>query len=191
LDDDSKNWQFIPWDDLVLRFSRPAKTRRFRMRILSDRRWSLSILLALTMGGATFASGPIAVYALVDRVVFEPNETAPTRIQIWGTFAVAKARYSSSYSAAEKGYLYYKIDSAQNTEQATRIAWADLKKVAGTGEVVGFGGGYFTQEDVGKVRKATQKPSDPDVFPIGNPLTHLGTSQAYIVAQIKAAAQAK
>jgi hypothetical protein len=161
------------------------------MRILSDRRWSLSILLALTMGGATFASGPIAVYALVERVIFEPNENTPARVQIWGTFAVAKSQYSSSYSAAEKGYLYYKIDSAQNTEQATRTVLADLKKIAGTGEVVGFGGGYFTPQEVGKVRKGTQKPADPDAFPIGNPVTHLGTSQATMVAQIKAAAQAK
>ena len=35
-----------------------------------------------------------------------PNEDAPKRIQIWGTFAVEKLPYSSTYSDPEKGYLY-------------------------------------------------------------------------------------
>jgi len=33
-----------------------------------------------------FASGRIGFYGIVEKVVFEPNETAPERIQIWGAF---------------------------------------------------------------------------------------------------------
>jgi hypothetical protein len=29
----------------------------------------------------------MAIYAVVDKVVLEPNEQAPTQIQLWGTFA--------------------------------------------------------------------------------------------------------
>ena len=32
------------------------------------------------------ASDPVGIYAVVKKVVFEPNETAPERIQIWGAF---------------------------------------------------------------------------------------------------------
>jgi|KBSMisStandDraft_5_1062788.scaffolds.fasta_scaffold13364_5 hypothetical protein len=69
-------------------------------------RWSVWFVLVLASVGQIHASGPIAVYALVDRVVLEPNEDAPKRIQIWGTFAVEKLPYSSTYSDPEKGYLY-------------------------------------------------------------------------------------
>jgi hypothetical protein len=157
------------------------------MKTFSSRRWSAGILLILATLGATYASGPVAVYALLDRVVYEPNDSAPTRVQLWGTFSVATAKYSSNYSTPAKGYLYYKLES---DAQATRNAWADLKKVAGTGEVVGFGGGYASNEELGRVRAAGEKPKDPDSFPIGNPVTRLG-AQADIVAKLKAASQAR
>src|SRR5437899_4725364 len=34
------------------------------------------------------ASGPVGIYAIIEKVIFEPNEQAPERIQIWGAFAV-------------------------------------------------------------------------------------------------------
>jgi hypothetical protein len=40
------------------------------------------------------ASGPIGVYALIDKVVFEPNDTAPDRVQIWGVFVLADRQQS-------------------------------------------------------------------------------------------------
>ena len=159
------------------------------MKILSGRRWSIWIALVLAMMATTYASGPIAVYALVDRVVFEPNDNSPTQIQIWGTFSVAKSRSSGNYSVPEKGYLYYKI--GPSSTQSTRTVWADLKKVSGTGEVIGFGGGFAATEDSGRVRPAAEKPKDPELFPIGNPVTRLGTSQADIVTKLKAASQAR
>ena len=32
------------------------------------------------------ASGPLGIYGIVEKVVFEPNEAAPERIQVWGAF---------------------------------------------------------------------------------------------------------
>jgi hypothetical protein len=159
------------------------------MKTFSSRLGIVWLALVFATLGMVRASGPIAVFALLDRVVLEPNDNAPTRIQLWGTFSVAKERYSGEYRAPEKGYLYYKLES--NMEQPTRSIWADLKKVAGSGEVVGFGGGYASREDLGRVRPASEKLKDPDFFPIGNPVTRLGNAQADIAAKIKAASQAR
>ena len=109
-----------------------------------------------------------------------PNENSPERIQAWGVFSVANSY--TQYDKPVRGYLYYKLERANDT--GTRAAWADLKKVAGTGEAVGFGGNFVTNP--GKVRKASEKPKSPDVYPVGNPVVLLGTSQAGIVAQLKA-----
>ena len=38
------------------------------------------------------ASGPIGVYGIVEKVVFEPSASAPERIQVWGAFAYAGDR---------------------------------------------------------------------------------------------------
>src|SRR5437879_796628 len=36
------------------------------------------------------ASGPVGIYAIIEKVIFEPSEQAPERIQIWGAFAVVE-----------------------------------------------------------------------------------------------------
>ena len=73
------------------------------------------------------ASDPNGVYAFVDKVVFEPSEAAPERIQVWGGFAVAKEEDRDSYQASQRGYTYFK--------------------------------------PLPKVRKAEDKPEQPDVYP--------------------------
>jgi hypothetical protein len=78
------------------------------------------------------------VYARIDKVVFEPNATAPERIQVWGAFALASKQDRNSYDPAERGYLYFSLKPGK--EDVCRKEWADLKAVTGTGELVGFGG---------------------------------------------------
>ena len=98
---------------------------------------SPTAVLAMTAClGIASASGPIAVYALVDKVAFEPNADKPERIRISGVFIVAEER-SDVYSAPQRGYLYFALPK-QNEELARR-EWADLKSVAGTRQVVGLG----------------------------------------------------
>lgn len=122
----------------------------------------------LGAGLGTPASDPVGIYALVDRVVFEPSAGTPQRIQIWGVFALADQRNGDNYQTAERGYLYYAIDAAN--ERACRAEWSDLRAIAGTGQGVGFGRRYGT---LGKVRSAGEAPGNPDIYPLGVGLVKL------------------
>lgn len=119
----------------------------------------------LMAGAASTARGsdPIGIYAFVDRVVFEPNEAAPERIQVWGGFALAVPRSKSNYEYrdAERGYMYFKLRAGE--EETCKKQWADLKAVAGTQQIVSFGSRYDTTPV--SVRKADAKPENPDTYP--------------------------
>lgn len=105
-------------------------------------------------------SDPIGIFTRVDKVVLEPNESAPERIQIWGAFALA-TRQGGAYEPVQRGYLYYSLKPGK--EEACRKEWSDLKAIAGTGQIVGIGRRY----EPTRLRKATDKPADPDVYPAG------------------------
>src|SRR6266508_4479533 len=89
---------------------------------------------ALLAGAASAAraSDPTGIYAFVDRVVFEPGEGAPERIQVWGGFALAKTENRNDYHDAERGFLYFKLRIGE--EEICKKEWADLKSIAGTGQ---------------------------------------------------------
>jgi|SRR5437667_1480488 len=134
----------------------------------------VTLLLALVgVGGRALASDPVGIYALVDKVVFEPNETNPERIQVWGAFAIAEG-YGYTYKNAERGYLYYKANSEKPA--ACRNEWTDLKTVAGTGQIVAFGSRYTEK---GKLRKKETKPENPDVYPVAMGLTKVKDRDDY------------
>ena len=104
------------------------------------------------------ASGPVGVFAVVERVVFEPSEQAPERIQLWGSFAFVAGGIQGNFTAApQRGYLYFTMapSSSQQQRESTRKEWADLKAVAGTGQGVAFGDflytGAFTEVNKGEV----------------------------------------
>ena len=105
------------------------------------------------------ASDPIGVYAIVDRVVLEPDSITPERIQIWGAFVVQEA--PSHYRLA-RGYLYYQPNPSY--PRATFVEWSDLRTLAGTNRVIGFGGRYGGN---GRVRSEGDRAVEPDVYPIG------------------------
>src|SRR3989442_7241502 len=135
----------------------------------------VTLLLALVGIGAgrALASDPVGIYALVDNVVFEPNETNPERIQVWGAFAIAEG-YGYTYKNAERGYLYYKANSEKPT--ACRNEWTDLKTVAGTGQIVAFGSRYGEK---GKLRKQETKAENPDVYSGAMGLTKVKEGKDY------------
>ena len=126
-----------------------------------------NVLCAATLFGAAAsearASDPNGIYAYVDRVVLEPSDTAPERIQVWGGFALAVPRSKSSYEYrdAERGYMYFKLRAGD--EEVCKKEWADLKAVAGTGQIVSFGSRYDTSPV--SVRKADAKVENPDAYP--------------------------
>jgi hypothetical protein len=107
------------------------------------------------------ASDPVGVYAVVEKIVLEPSDAAPQRIQIWGAFSLADRSSTDDYGAAQRGYLYYSCPQGQ--ESVCRSEWADLKTIAGKTTGIGFGGRY---KDAGRVRKADEKVASPDTYPI-------------------------
>jgi hypothetical protein len=119
------------------------------------------------VAAAAQASDPTGIYAYVDRVVLEPSEAAPERIQVWGGFALANPTNRAAYLPAEKGYLYFKLPAGQET--VSRKEWSDLKSIAGTGQLVAFGSRNSTNRAT--LRKADAKVENPDLYANGWGLT--------------------
>ena len=139
------------------------------------------LLAPLAMGGVEAASGPAAIYAIVQKVVMEPNETAPERIQVWGFFSIWDSA-ASGYSEPASGYMYFRLPGPADVQwrgggnqPSAPIAlaeWKDLKRVAGAPSGVAFGEqGYWR----GRLRKQGEKPDAPDPYPIYNGITQLSS----------------
>ena len=112
----------------------------------------------------------IGTYAVIDKVILEPNATSPERIQIWGDFALARTTDRNNYEPPQRGYLYFKLMPGK--EDGSRKEWADLKAVAGTGEVIGFGS---RNAPLSKVRAAEVKPADPEPYPFAYGLVKMSS----------------
>ena len=118
----------------------------------------VALVLLVALGTISIsASGPLGIYGIVEKVVFEPNEKDAERIQVWGAFAYAvrsplegaevhvqPAQRGSGVSPVRRGYLYFKLRSSipgfttDAQVELIKKEWADLKSVAGTGQAVGF-----------------------------------------------------
>jgi hypothetical protein len=128
--------------------------------------WPAAAVLAVALHpGVMHASGPIAVYALVDQVTFEPNADKPERIRISGVFSVAVETPDNStvYSPRQPGYLYFRLPAGK--EELALREWADLKSVAGTRQVVGLGSSWGARVHVWK---PGEDPKGPEDYPMGN-----------------------
>jgi hypothetical protein len=99
---------------------------------------------------------------VIDKVVFEPNEDAATRVQIWGGFSLL--RESDSYESPVRGYLYYA--AAPGSEEKCRKEWAVLKKLANKKQLVSFG--ICREPNVrDHLRRPSQKVASPILYPHG------------------------
>jgi hypothetical protein len=132
------------------------------------------------------------IHAVVEKVVFEPSESAPERVQIWGAFSIAGR---GPTPPPQRGYLYLGLPpivmecttcppASAATENAKK-EWADLKSVAGTGQGVAFGARFFQ----GRVRSQSEKPATPDRYPVFMGVAKLGNHP--IVAELNKALQAR
>jgi len=137
-----------------------------------QRRWVIFALTALISTSAV-ASDPAGVYAFVDKVVLEPSDTAPERIQVWGGFAIAEGS-GENYAPAQRGYMYFKLPSGKET--AALREWKDLKSMAGTDQFVAFGSRYGEK---GTVRRPDAKPEKPDTYRTEIGLTKVTPREAY------------
>jgi hypothetical protein len=136
--------------------------------------------MILALGGALLiavgarGSDPVGVYALIDKVVLEPKEGPPERIQVWGVFVLA-SQGGAHHTAPLRGYMDFKL--AVGNEENCRREWADLKKIAGTDDVVAFGN---SRAATGAVRRMKQesKPADPlDADRLKALIDNLGSEQ--------------
>jgi hypothetical protein len=128
--------------------------------------------LVLSVSLTVVASETIGIYAIVDRVVFEPNDNAPEFIQIWGSFVTNRDQ------TAKRGYMYFMLPGAfkQEANEAAKKEWSDIKSAAKTGQVIGFGRRFYPyvqsqQADeyyktLGRVRPAGEKPNNPERYPV-------------------------
>jgi hypothetical protein len=124
------------------------------------KRMVFSSLAALLLAAAwAQASDPVGIYALIDKVVQEPKDGTPERIQVWGVFVLGSNR-GNEHTPPMRGYMYF--STTPGKEELCRREWADLKKIAGTGQVVAFGSSYAPTGHVRKPqpRKETAPPAD-------------------------------
>ena len=145
---------------------------------------------------AAVASGPMGVYALIDKVVLEPNDTAPDRAQIWGVFVIADRQQGTPVFPAKRGYIYFQLAGdgvwreGMSRSEVTRREWNDLKSAAGTGQAVGFGSSWIGAgtADPYRVRPASESPSAPNPYVLnaGVLKLHAGGSNDDILKELRA-----
>ena len=131
-------------------------------------------VLALVCGATLLqASDRIAVYTRVDRVVLQPATGVPDTIQVWGVFSIGVPNNPNDYQKAARGYLYFTLPA---NGDAARREWADLQRVAGTGQVVAFGSRYA---GVPRLRPASEPPSNPDPYTVNTGVTKVSGRTDY------------
>lgn len=182
---------------------------------MNVRKIILAVVVMLGGVAQLGASGPLGIYGIVEKIVFEPSEQAPERIQVWGAFAYVEtsiAGQTLTTSKAARGYLYFRLGGA--ADSIVRNEWNDLKSVAGTGQAVGFGkwgyiGGFgslstdtasgtppYILERSGanasrrtdlRVRPATEPPAAPALYQTDSGVVKLSASgsHAAIVQQLR------
>jgi hypothetical protein len=118
----------------------------------------------LAFAGRRFKD-PVGVYGLLQSVVLAPNDAAPETIQLKGAFALSDGHPGMAFQTPAAGVLYYRCPVG--SESVCRTEWADLKQLAGSSQVVGFGSHVAP---TGRLRRAADPPADPDPYPIAQGL---------------------
>jgi|SRR5688572_19510146 len=153
--------------------------------VLSSLAIGAILLYPITLG----ASETVGIYAIVERVVLEPDPQSPQRIQLWGVFTTNR-----DLKNPKRGYMYFALPASQ--QETARKEWADLKAIAGQGRVVGFGVQKFTFDQgkapadayyatLARVRPASETPRSPDSYPLNFGIQLV--TRATIVDPLKAA----
>ena len=84
------------------------------------------------------ASDRNGIYARIERVKLNNADSPDATIQVWGVFSLAKGR--ADYHEPQYGYMYYRLRT--DAEDVCRNEWLDLKRVAGTNQLIAFGRRY-------------------------------------------------
>jgi hypothetical protein len=118
----------------VAAFRAAVRREGVEMRIRAIAQLAAAVLLGTPLA----ASGPVGIYGIVEKVVFEPDEAGAERVQVWGAFAYAEPGDVYGVSDVVRGYLYFTVPPTGDVANVRR-EWADLASIAGTGQVVAFG----------------------------------------------------
>jgi hypothetical protein len=107
------------------------------------------LLVGCLATSKALASDPVGIYALIDKVVLEPSEGNPQRAVVYGAFSTAVKGYGDQYTPPQRGYLYYQLPPQDADANVAKAEWRDLKKSAGTGQIVAFASRY---KPTGRIR---------------------------------------
>jgi hypothetical protein len=170
---------------------------------------AMLVALAALSISPVAASGPAGVFAIVEKVVFEPDAAAPQRIQIWGAFTFTEGQLGEPIfiGRAQRGYLYFELPTSQpGVDASTAIAnvraeWTDLKAMAGSGQAIAFGQwqgvvtqsgppgvyikpGIYRPEVSVRIRPKSEPPSAPNPYQTNTGIVKL-SDQGPFAAWIK------
>src|SRR4051812_47476930 len=94
----------------------------------------LTVVVIAISSSILMADGPVAVYAMVQKVVFEPSEAAPKTLQVWGVFVWVDGGLKSPgpINLPQRGYIYFKLPDAAAEASAAKTQWMEIKAIAGS-----------------------------------------------------------
>jgi hypothetical protein len=99
---------------------------------------SLLLATALMLTATQSLAGTrVAIYAIIDEIVFEPPSVEPERVWLSGVFAIPTPISSGLHEAPARGHLYFSVNQADAS--GSRAEWEILQAHVGTGRAVGFG----------------------------------------------------
>ena len=142
-------------------------------------------LLGLVLNPANaLASAPAGVWVKVQKVVFAPNATSPTQVQVHGALMLFDGSSEPSrpyprYTPPAFGYVYYECPAGE--AETCRQEWSDLEaNIAKADNIcVGFG---WDSLPTGTLRQPGSAPANPDAYPIQNGVSS-GFSPCQVIGQ--------
>ncbi len=125
-----------------------------------------ALLIAVPQARASDQTG---IYALIEKVEIEPAEGQAERIRVHGVFALPKSTSTDEYGPPVRGFLYFSLPKEK--QDNARKEWADLKKLAGSGDAIAFGSRRSLP--MLKVRSDSDTTKDAVAYPLDVGLTKL------------------
>lgn len=131
----------------------------------------LAVVAVLAAASTVHASDPIGIYAVIEKIAYEPSAQAPERVRIWGTFALAERTGGMNCSSPQSGQLYFKLPKQQ--PQDAIAEWRDLEKSIASGEPIGFGNRYAQIDREIAVLKADDLKTAAEEYALGFGLSRM------------------
>jgi hypothetical protein len=115
-----------------------------------------------------WASAPAGVWVKVQKVVYAPDATNPTHVQVHGALMLYEGNLDGGqpypgYTSPAFGYMYYECPTGQ--AEVCRQEWSELEAniAKPVTECLGFG---MTSLPTGALRQPASAVENPDVYPI-------------------------